>query len=122
MTGSAEEKFLEYDLREQAHKHEMEKEKQQLISQVDREKWRTRSARQETYKTVGTAVCVAAVIVAICYFIYQGTRPAPGELNDKQIEQQREQTCMDHGGTWIPSGVLTGEDPMCVLPGQKVTP
>jgi hypothetical protein len=103
------------DFREQAHRFEMERINKQEVEATKRAKYELRAARQETYQIVGIAFFVAAVILGIVFFIWLGNHGP--ESHAPSQDERRESSCMDHGGTWLPSGQLAGSEGMCVLPG-----
>lgn len=107
------------DFRDQQHRFEMEERKLAETEATKRAKYELREARQETYQIVGIALCVAAVILGIAFFIWRGNMGP--DYHGQSPEERREATCMDHGGTWIPGSIINAQSSdtlgMCVMPG-----
>ena len=104
------------DFREQAHRHELERIRVQEAEETKRAKYKNAERRQETLTAWGIGFFVAAVIIAISYFIYAGVT---GPDNGKSIEQEREQACVESGGGWVPEDLLaTSGQGLCVYPGK----
>lgn len=101
--------------------HEQKMERLQLAEehQTKRAKFELREARQETWQIVGVAFAVAVVIIAIIGAIYLGTSGPESGPSHQEIEDQREQSCIERGGGWVPDDLLIeGDNGICIYPGR----
>jgi hypothetical protein len=105
------------DFRDQAHKHEMERLRLQEAEATKREKYKNAQRRQDTLMAWGISFFVAAAVIAISWLIYKGVT---GPDDGRSIEQEREQSCVESGGGWVPKDLLDVSDSgLCVYPGKS---
>lgn len=109
----------EYDVREQAHRHDLERREADGKWSTERAKYQHKEARQETFKYVGVAAVVASLIFGVVFLIWKAeTGPDEGAAR----EQQREETCVANGGGWVPEDLLaTASHGLCVYPGERAS-
>jgi len=105
------------DFREQAHRHDLERLKLTEVEATKRARYRRSEERQETMRWVGLFVCVAAAVLGIAFFIWQGTSGPESKVPGK--DERREQACVVNGGGWVPDDMLaSSSDGLCVFPGE----
>jgi hypothetical protein len=109
------------DFREQAFRQKLELEKEQTRRVIAQAKEGKAESRHQVYIYVGISLLVVTLILGVIFFIYKGTRPGPYS-NEPGVGERRETACMNQGGTWLPSGLVVGEEGVCVLPGKVPTP
>jgi hypothetical protein len=103
------------DFSEQAHRHEIERIKIAEEAATTRAKYELRAERQDTYKVVGVALAIAAVVLAIVAAIYFYNVRPDDTLNG---EERREIACTENGGAFIPERMLedSANVGLCVYP------
>lgn len=109
----------EYDVREQAHRHDLERRQTDGKWRTEQAKYSNREARQETVRWVGISLVVVLLILGIATIIW---RANAGPDDDAAREQQREETCVANGGGWVPQDLLaTSSSGICVYPGERAS-
>lgn len=93
-----------YDRDEQRHRHNMEVEKQRTAR--DRHK-----NRSEVTAIIAIGSFIVTAILGIVYAVWEDASHAD---EDAVVEQQREQTCLENKGVWLPKSVIVGDTGMCV--------
>lgn len=107
------------DFREQAHRHELERLREQEAEQTKRAKYKLREARQETYQIFVIGFFIVVVLLAVIAWIYFSTAGNPHKSPDSEV--QREQNCIADGGGFVPKDLLASSNHgMCVFPGRSV--
>ena len=108
----------EMDFAEMKHRQAAEMEQIKQDGETERSKNNLRKARQETYQVVGIAFFVAVVLVAIVLAFWNPW--APPEPDKPDTETQREATCIENGGGWVPDDLIgQGDSGLCVYPGKQ---
>ena len=109
---------------EAAHKRAMEKlAAEERIERVkaDAEVKKTRSEnRPISVGVIAALLVMLAIVGGLTYGCTQPADPNNPDRNKDQIEQIREESCIESGGGWLPEDlVATGDDGVCVYPGER---
>ena len=108
----------EMDFAEMKHRQAIEAQQLKEDNETKRAKYALREARQETYQIIGIAFFVAAVLIAIILAFWNPWAPPEPEKPD--TETQRETTCIENGGGWVPDDLIVqGDSGLCVYPGKQ---
>lgn len=103
------------------HKHQIELSRMAEVEETKRAKIARSAERQDTYQIIGIASAIAIVIIVIVFAVWNPLSDAP-RVSDEEVEQQRELTCIENGGGWVPKGLLDRSNAgICVFPGKKAT-
>lgn len=123
--GDAELTFFDQMERDrQAQAAELEKTRVVQENETKRAKLAARKDTKEFLAIVAGVLAAAVVAVTLClvWFTDIGDDPnRPPKMSDAQIEQQREQKCIDTGGGWVPDDlIVSGDSGLCVYPGHTI--
>lgn len=109
----------EMDFAEMKHRQELEAQRVKEDGETKRAKYRLREARQETYQFIGIGFLVAAVIITVILAFWNPW--APPSPPEPDTETQREITCVQNGGGFVPDDLIVqGDSGLCVYPGKTV--
>lgn len=118
--------LTEYEREERAaaaHKREMEKiAAQERVARIQADAEVKKTRAQNRPISIGVVAGMLVLLAIIGGMTYGCTLPPdPLDKSGKEIEQQREQTCIEAGGGWVPADMTTGTDEtgMCVFPGER---
>ena len=95
--------------------------------ETKRAKLAARESTKEMLIYIGGFLAAAAVLVTLglVWWTDLGENPTQEpKVSDAQVEQQREERCIDTGGGWLPKNTFSGSYPdsgMCIYPGQTAT-
>lgn len=110
----------------QAQEAELARVKVEQEAQTKRAKMNARESTKEFAAYCVGFLAAAAVLItlAIVFWTDLGENPeVKPKVSDAQVEQQREERCIDTGGGWLPKDTFNGRYPdngMCFYPGQKI--
>lgn len=122
----------------ETHMDRMERERQAQVAELEkvrvvqenetkRAKLEARESTKEMLTFIGGFLAATAVLVTLglVWWTDFGENPTQQpKISDAQIEQQREERCIDTNGGWLPADTFSGSYPehgMCIYPGRTVT-
>ncbi len=112
--------YEEFDLKDQAHKHKMELEREQTRRTELDKNARIKESRAGAAQNIGITVAVVGGIVGIVYFVGSWIiQPDPPADQDPDVI--RESKCVDNGGVWLDEDFLVSGKSACFFPKNDVS-
>jgi len=115
------------DRERQAQEAELAKTRLVQENETKRAKLAARESTKEMLIYIVGFLAAAAVLatLALVFWTDFGENPEQQpKVTGEQVEQQREERCIDTGGGWLPADTFSGSYPdqgMCIYPGRTVT-